>query len=129
MQILVVDDIEVNCKVARHILRRQGATVTTCGTGAEALERLRHTPNGYDLVLMDVQMPDMDGNEVTRRIRNELQLKSLPIIALTAGALVSEREHSLQAGMDDFLTKPFEPAALIRIVRRYLESKLIASIC
>ncbi len=65
-------------------------------------------------------MPDMDGNETTRRIRTELRLETLPIIALTAGALVSERERSLQAGMNDFLTKPFETAALIGIVRRHL---------
>jgi PAS domain S-box-containing protein len=121
VRILVVDDIEVNRKLAKHILSRKGATVTTSSTGAEALERLRHSPNGYDLVLMDVQMPDMDGNEATQRIRNELQLKALPIIALTAGALVSERERSLQAGMNDFLTKPFDPVALIGLVRRYVK--------
>jgi PAS domain S-box-containing protein len=126
-RILVVDDVVVNLKVAQHILKRHGAVVTTSGTGADALERLRLTPNGYDIVLMDVQMPDMDGNETTRRIRTELQLKTLPIIALTAGALASERELSLLAGMNDFLTKPFDPVALIAILHRHLKQKPIAS--
>ena len=75
---------------------------------------------------MDVQMPDMDGNETTRRIRNELHLETLPIIALTAGTQLSERERALQAGMNDFLTKPFDPVALIAIVRRHLDRQLTA---
>jgi CheY-like chemotaxis protein len=116
-KILVVDDSDINREVAQHILRGQGATVATCGSGAEALERLREDPNAFEIVLMDVQMPDMDGNEATRRIRTELKLRTLPIIALTAGALVSERERALQAGMNDFLTKPFKPAALIEILQ------------
>jgi len=118
-KILVVDDSEINCEVAQHILRGQGATVVISGTGAEALERLRQDPNGFEIVLMDVQMPDMDGNETTRRIRTELHL-TLPIIALTAGALPSERERSLQAGMNDFMTKPFDPAEMARCIHRHL---------
>ncbi len=121
-KILLVDDNYINCEVAQHILQGQGATVATSNTGAEALERLRRDPNAFEIVLMDVQMPDMDGNETTRRIRTELRL-TLPIIALTAGALPSEREKSLQAGMDDFLTKPFAPTALFGMVRRHLDSK------
>jgi len=124
VKILVVDDSEINCEVAQLILRRHGAIVATSGTGAEALARLRQDPNAFEIVLMDVQMPDMDGNEATRRIRTELHLE-LPIIALTAGALVSERERSLQAGMNDFLTKPFEPTAFVAIIRRYIEEKPI----
>ena len=118
VKVLVVDDSDINCEVAQLILGRHGATVASSATGAEALDRLRRDPHAFEIVLMDIQMPDMDGNEATRRIRNELRL-TLPIIALTAGALVSERERSLQAGMNDFLTKPFEPAALIGIVRRH----------
>ena len=128
VRILVVDDDQVNLKVAQHILKRHGAVVTTSGTGADALARLRHAPNGYDIVLMDVQMPDMDGNEATHRIRSELRLKALPIIALTAGALASERDQSLLAGMNDFLTKPFDPVALIAIVHRHLKREPITSL-
>jgi len=72
-------------------------------------------------VLMDVQMPGLDGNQTTRRIRSELQLKTLPIVALTAGALVGERQRALEAGMNDFISKPFDPPALIRKVRRIVE--------
>jgi PAS domain S-box-containing protein len=122
-KVLIVDDSEINWVVAQHILQGQGARAVACGSGVEALEHLRRSPNGFDIVLMDVQMPTMDGNEATRRIRAELQLKTLPIIALTAGALVSERERSLQAGMNAVLTKPFEPTALIGIVRRYIEQQ------
>jgi CheY-like chemotaxis protein len=119
VRILVVDDSDINCEVAELILARHGATVATSATGADALARLRQDRNGFDIVLMDVQMPDMDGNETTRRIRADLRL-ALPVIALTAGALLSERDRSLQAGMNDFLTKPFQPAALVAIVRRYV---------
>jgi CheY-like chemotaxis protein len=75
-----------------------------------------------DIVLMDVQMPVLDGNEATRRIREELQLTTLPIVALTAGALTVKRQRALEAGMNDFITKPFDPQALIRKVRRLVES-------
>jgi HPt (histidine-containing phosphotransfer) domain-containing protein len=70
---------------------------------------------------MDVQMPVLDGNEATRRIRAELQLPRLPIVALTAGALVGERQRALESGMNDFISKPFDPPALIRKVRRLVE--------
>jgi CheY-like chemotaxis protein len=70
---------------------------------------------------MDVQMPTLDGNEATRRIRADLLLKKLPIVALTAGALVAERQRALEAGMNDFISKPFDPQALIRKVRRLVE--------
>jgi CheY-like chemotaxis protein len=70
---------------------------------------------------MDVQMPALDGNEVTRRIRGELGIETLPIVALTAGALVVERQRALDAGMNDFISKPFDPQALIRKVRRVVE--------
>ena len=126
-KILVVDDSEINCEVAQHILHGHGATVAITHSGAEALERLRQDPTAFEIVLMDVQMPDMDGNEVAQRIRTELQLETLPIIALTAGALLSERARSLQAGMNDFLTKPFEPAALIALVGRHLKGRPVAS--
>ena len=120
-RILVVDDSDINREVAQHILEKQGATVATSCNGVDALTRLRETPEAFDIVLMDVQMPVMDGNEATHRIREELGLINLPIIALTAGALVSERERSIAAGMDEFLSKPLEPALLIRTVRRFIE--------
>jgi PAS domain S-box-containing protein len=119
--VLVVDDSDVNLEVAQRILEKQGATVTTCSDGLAALEQVRANSQRLDIVLMDVQMPTLDGNEATRRIRADLQLTKLPIVALTAGALVAERQRALEAGMNDFISKPFDPQALIRKVRRLVE--------
>ena len=121
VRVLVVDDSDINLEVAQRILEKQGATVTTCSDGLTALEHVRVHHHILDVVLMDVQMPTLDGNEATRRIRGELQLKTLPIVALTAGALVGERQRALEAGMNDFISKPFDPQALIRKVRRLVE--------
>jgi PAS domain S-box-containing protein len=121
VRVLVVDDSDINLEVAQRILEKQGATVTTCSDGLVALEHVRVHHQVLDVVLMDVQMPTLDGNEATRRIRGELQLKTLPIVALTAGALVGERQRALEAGMNDFISKPFDPQALIRKVRRLVE--------
>ena len=121
VRILVVDDSDINLEVAQRILENQGATVKTCSDGLAALEHVRAHHQLLDIVLMDVQMPIVDGNEATRRIREELQLTMLPIVALTAGALVVERQRALEAGMNDFISKPFDPQALIRKVRRLVE--------
>jgi PAS domain S-box-containing protein len=121
VRILVVDDSDINLEVAQRILENQGATVKTCSDGLAALEHVRAHHQLLDIVLMDVQMPVLDGNEATRRIREELQLTTLPIVALTAGALVVERQRALEAGMNDFISKPFDPQALIRKVRRLVE--------
>ncbi|MCA6218858.1 PAS domain S-box protein [Ideonella sp. B7] len=123
MRVLVVDDSDINLEVARRILEREGAKVMACGNGREALERLRQQPEGFDAVLMDVQMPEMDGNEATRRLRGELGLTQLPVIALTAGALVAERQRALESGMTDFISKPLDPQALIRTLRRRVEAQ------
>jgi signal transduction histidine kinase/DNA-binding response OmpR family regulator len=120
VRVLVVDDSDINLEVAQRILENQGAKVMTCSDGSSAIARLRSFHQEIDVVLMDVQMPVLDGNEATRRIRTELKLQ-LPIVALTAGALVGERQRALDAGMDDFVSKPFDPQALIRKVRRLVE--------
>src|ERR1700722_3229098 len=122
VQVLVVDDSDINLEGAQRILEKQGAVVTTCSDGPSALAYLRTCRRHIDLVLMDVQMPALDGNEVTRRIRRELRLDALPIVALTAGALVGERQRSLDAGMNDFISKAFDPQVLIRKVRRLVET-------
>jgi PAS domain S-box-containing protein len=121
VKVLVVDDSEINLEVARRILENQGAVVTTRNDGHAALVYVREHRQSIDVVLMDVQMPVLDGNEATRRIRSELNERSLPIVALTAGALVGERQRTLDAGMNDFISKPFDPQALIRKVRRLAE--------
>jgi len=119
MRILLVDDSDINLEVASRMLQREGATVEVCTNGQEALQALtamKDTGAHFDAVLMDVQMPIMDGYEATRRVRAQLDLTELPIIALTAGALEEERRRAKAAGMDAFLTKPLDPAQLVRTV-------------
>ncbi len=118
LTVLLVDDSEINLDIARRMLERQGARVQTCGDGEQALGWLRASPAAFDVVLMDVQMPEMDGLEATDRIRNDLRLVDLPVIALTAGALADERRRALQAGFTNFLAKPIDPEELIEAVRR-----------
>jgi CheY-like chemotaxis protein/HPt (histidine-containing phosphotransfer) domain-containing protein len=121
VRVLVVDDSAVNREVAQGILQSQGAIVSTCSDGRAALVYVRTHHQELDVVLMDVQMPVLDGNEATRLIRCDVNLQELPIVALTAGALVSERLRALKSGMNDILTKPFDPQMLIRKVRYFAE--------
>ncbi len=119
--LLVVDDSDINLEVARRMLEQRGADVH-CEMGAlEALARLRGGER-FDAVLMDIQMPGMDGLEATQQIRQQLGLTSLPVIALTAGALMEERRRALESGMNDFLTKPLDPEILVRTLRRHIEA-------
>ena len=121
VRVLVVDDSDINREVASRVLAREGAIVTVAGSASEALDRLRESPEGWHIVLMDVQMPGMDGNEATRRLRAGLGLTDLPVIALSAGALLAEKQRALAAGMDDFLVKPLDPETLTLTVRRHVE--------
>lgn len=121
--VLLVDDSDINLEVTKRILEIHGARVSLASNGLEALERLQAKPAGYDVVLMDVQMPVLDGHAATRRIRVDLGLKALPIIALTAGALSSERQDGVAAGMDDFIIKPFGAKTLAACILDNLKSK------
>ena len=105
---LVVDDSAMNRGVVEQILTMEGATVETADDGRAAVDRLRQHPDRFDAVLMDVQMPVMDGLTATRLIRNELHLPDLPVIALTAGVLPEQREAAHDAGVTDFLAKPLD---------------------
>jgi PAS domain S-box-containing protein len=119
VRVLVVDDYDLNLVVTERILEQAGARVWVSSNGQDAYERLEQQPGGVDVILMDVQMPIMDGYEATRRIRADLGLANLPIIALTAGALSSERQRARAVGMDDFIIKPFDAATLIASVLRH----------
>ncbi len=120
-RILLVEDNITNQKVALGILKNLGLKAEAAANGLEALKILESIP--YDLVLMDVQMPEMDGLEATRHIRD---LKSavlnhnIPIIAMTAHAMQSDRERCLQAGMNDYVSKPVNPRVLIEALERWL---------
>ena len=105
---------------AREILLGAGLKVETAGDGRQAVERLAAEPDGFAAVLMDVQMPVMDGHEATRVIREDLGLKTLPIIAMTAHAMASERRRCLASGMNDHLPKPVDPARLIALLGRWI---------
>jgi CheY-like chemotaxis protein len=97
-----------------------GVQVSLASDGQQALDCLRAAPNAFDVIFMDVQMPVMDGYDATRRIRRELGLMDLPIIAVTASALSSERQRAEEAGMTDFICKPFDGQSLARCVLRHI---------
>lgn len=119
--LLLAEDNLINQKVALALLKKLGLSADVAANGIEALEALRH--NDYELVLMDVQMPEMDGLEATRAIRAEsssARNPRLPVIALTANALASDRQQCLAAGMNDYLTKPLTLQALQNTLEKYL---------
>ncbi len=118
VRLLVVDDSEINRDVAQRILRAQGATVSLAVDGRDALEWLDRHGGQVDLVLMDVQMPVMDGIEATRRLRTQPQFDDLPIVALTAGAFKSQQEVARAAGMTHFISKPFDVPGTIALIQR-----------
>ena len=120
-RILVVEDNPVNQKVVQKLLERQGHRGDLAGNGFEAIIALRERP--YDLVLMDCQMPEMDGFEATRQLRDPnsgVRDITIPVIALTANAMQGDRERCLEAGMNDYLTKPISPQALSDALVRWL---------
>ena len=118
MQVLLVEDNEVNRQVARETLRRVGVEVRCAGDGAEALTMLSAEPTAFEAILMDLQMPVMDGFEATRRIRADSALAGIPIIAMTAHAMADERRRCLEAGMDEHVPKPIDPPELFAVLAR-----------
>ena len=116
--ILVVEDNELNQLVVKEILEYAGANVTIAEHGKEALRILEQTV--FNCILMDIQMPVMDGLETTQRIRADERWVNLPIIALTANADEYHRELCQQAGMNDFLAKPINPDLLINTLLKWL---------
>ena len=123
VRVLVVDDSDINRFVAERILLLEGAQVGLCANGEEAIEWLQAAAHGIDVVLMDLQMPVLDGYQATQRLRSELGLVALPVIALTAGALSDERQRAAACGMVDFVSKPFDPRELVRCIQRHLQTK------
>ncbi|MBS0506776.1 MAG: response regulator [Proteobacteria bacterium] len=117
-RVLLVDDVELNRTVALAFLAEAGVQADVAVNGREALDKVLAQP--YDLVLMDIQMPEMDGLSATRAIRKHARLQGLPIVAMTAHAMEGDRERSLQAGMQDHLTKPIAPDALYAALLRWM---------
>ncbi|RMN35493.1 Response regulator receiver:ATP-binding region [Pseudomonas cannabina] len=117
-RVLLVEDNPVNQLVAKGILGKLGCEVVISSHGGEALEQLEHSH--FDLVLMDCNMPVMDGYEASRQIRSSGRWPNLPIVALTANAMPDERERCKAAGMNDYLAKPFRRAELVSILDQWI---------
>ncbi|UGQ46428.1 response regulator [Massilia endophytica] len=116
---LLVEDNLLNQAVARGILEQAGATLDVVGDGQQAVDLLRASPAGYDMILMDMQMPVMDGFTATAMLRRELKL-TLPVIAMTAGVLASERDRCVEAGITDFIAKPVVVEEMMSVIQRHL---------
>jgi two-component system sensor histidine kinase/response regulator len=118
-RILLAEGNDINQQIAVELLEGVGARMTVANNGREAVEALMQDPTGYDLVLMDVQMPEMDGYQATAKIRAESLFANLPIIAMTAHATLEERQRCLTAGMNDHVSKPIDPSTLFETVSHY----------
>jgi CheY-like chemotaxis protein len=116
LRLLLVEDNLNNQQVARELLEAEGATVQVANHGQEGVEAIAAASVAFDVVLMDLQMPVMDGFAATHHIRNVLGLKNLPVVAMTANAMASDREACLAAGMNDHVGKPFDLNDLVRVL-------------
>ena len=116
--LLLVEDNNINQLVTGEMLTNLGLTFDIAEDGKQAVQKLENAPQ-YDLVLMDVQMPVMDGYEATRQLR-ERGFTDVPIIGLSANAMKEDRQSAMDAGMNDYLTKPIKQKSLIGMLRRYL---------
>ena len=125
-RILLVDVIELNRMLAETILEESGFSVETVPDGCDAVEAfVKHPPGYYDLVLMDIQMPIMNGYEATRAIRalDRPDAKLLPIIALSANSRDEDRRQSMESGMNYHIAKPFDVVQLISSVNKYIAAR------
>jgi CheY-like chemotaxis protein len=126
LRILMAEDNAINQRVGKLILQRAGFMIDLVSDGSEAVEA--HIAEPYDVILMDCQMPIMDGFEASRLIRKlDKQLQPV-IIAVTANALLGERERCLSAGMDDYLSKPFQADQLVALVRKWADGRKTAAV-
>ncbi|MFH1943009.1 MAG: response regulator, partial [bacterium] len=124
LKILLAEDNAINRKLAKALLQKKGWSVVTVMDGKEALERLKI--ESFDLILMDVQMPVMDGYIATNKIRQKEASKGghIPIIAMTAHAMKGDREKCMEAGMDDYVSKPMKAEELYSAIQRSMNGKL-----
>ena len=122
LRILLVEDNEINQDVIGELLRQNGAAVVIAEDGAEAVAKIKEQP--FDLVLMDVQMPVMDGFKATSEVRKDKRFADLPIIALTANAQAEEKRQAEQAGMNDYITKPIEPELLFNVIAQWTHKEI-----
>lgn len=120
---LLVEDNLINQQVARELLEGRGVLVTIVDNGQKAVDAVHENGKKFDIVLMDIQMPVMDGYQATTIIRKNYSAGTLPVLAMTAHALTGEKEKSLAFGMNDHITKPIDPAVLFAAIEKYVEPK------
>ncbi len=122
LHILLAEDNPVNIKLARYMLEKAGYTITIVTDGRDAVDTYSADPHMYDLILMDIRMPRMDGKEATLKIR-ELGFKDIPIIAMTAQAMKGDMESCLEAGMNDYIAKPISRERVFKVVEKWCLEK------
>jgi two-component system sensor histidine kinase/response regulator len=127
-RLLLAEDNEINQQIALELLEGAGAKVEVADNGRVVVEKVLAAPQNFDLVLMDLQMPELDGYEATARLRADTRCAKLPIIAMTAHAMAEERERCLAAGMNDHIAKPIDPDAMFRTIARWLPRSLAARV-
>ena len=120
-RVLLVEDSKLNVMVAKGLMEDAKLAIDVAENGQVAVQKVQ--AGNYDLVLMDMQMPVMDGIEATRAIRADARFVTLPIVAMTANAMASDRERCIEAGMNDHVAKPIEPAALFAALRRWIRPR------
>jgi signal transduction histidine kinase/DNA-binding response OmpR family regulator len=122
VHLLVAEDNPINQKLARMMLTKEGYTVTIAENGTEVVEVFSQSPESFALIFMDIQMPDMDGFEATRRIR-EKGFLDIPIVAMTAHAMKGYRDKCLDGGMNEYISKPIRKEAVLNVIKRFVEEK------
>ena len=125
LRILLVEDNVMNQQVARELLKREGASVVVAACGQDGIDAVAKTMPPFDVVLMDIQMPDMDGYAATRTIRLHKGPDELPVIAITANVMPADREAALAAGMNDHVGKPFDLSQLVAVILSYTELRAV----
>jgi CheY-like chemotaxis protein/HPt (histidine-containing phosphotransfer) domain-containing protein len=123
-KILVVEDNNINQLVVKYTLQKLGVAIEIAANGSEAIEKIK--TNNYDLILMDIQLPEMNGYDVTRYIRNQMK-NSIPIIAMTALAINGEEEKCLECGMNGYVSKPFTVESLYNAINKVYQTPLSIS--
>ena len=122
-RILLAEDNDINAEIAMELLKEEGLILERAENGVICVEKLEKAPEGYyDLILMDVQMPDMDGYDATRKIRrlDDPEKAKIPIIAMTANTFSKDRKMALSSGMDDYVSKPVDMNLLVPLLEKYL---------
>ena len=123
-RILLIEDNESNGDLISRYLALFDNQVQLAVNGQEGLGMAQADPSKFDLVLMDMNLPEIDGWEVTRRLKGNAETHALPVIAITAHAMVGDREKALAAGCDDYVPKPYSPRVLLAKIREYLPAEV-----